>query len=236
MENHFIVIDDKRYKVKPPTLTTWFNFIQQKDFVNDYDMALFVLSQATGLSQEEIVKGDAIGIYNAATELIKYYTEIDNTFHQYITFNGVKYKFIDFKKLSFAEFIDLDEILKKPFEERMRLLPRLMAIFYRIVDNNDEYEPYDVVKIEKTAEVFKDLPINYFQGAMVFFYSIENILQGNTRFYLFSKNWMKLMILRIIKTLKVISGGMRLFITWLMRIYYRWTKWLGKTILKYSTS
>jgi len=115
-------------------------------------------------------------------------------------------------------------------------LPRLMAIFYRIVDNNDEYEPYDVVKIEKTAEVFKDLPINYFQGAMVFFYSIENILQGNTRFYLFSKNWMKLMILRIIKTLKVISGGMRLFITWLMRIYYRWTKWLGKTILKYSTS
>ena len=74
----------------------------------------------------------------------------------------------------------------------------LMAMLYRpLIDN--KLEEYDVEKMKKRAELFKKLPVKYFNGAVFFFRTLEKVLHRATTNYFYRlrlkiRNRMKLML------------------------------------------
>lgn len=228
---HEIEYDGKSYTVQEPTLEMWANLMTQKDFDTDFELALRLLEMATGLDQDKLREASAGSIYGAADGLIDYYSTQDNKYHEFIDFNGKKYRFVSLGELTFGEFIDIDDLISKPEVEKMKNLHMLMALLYREVDAKGDYLNYDLSRIKQTAEEFKKLPVKYLNGALFFFYVIELILSRNIRFSIRQKEYWKLKMFRLgIKT-KTLLDGIVLFITWPVRIFSRFRKWFKSTTL-----
>lgn len=231
---HEIEYDGKSYTIQEPTLEMWANLMTQKDFDTDFELAMRLISMATGLNEEELREASAGSVYGAADGLIEYYSTQDKTYHESFEFNGKKYKFVNLSQLSFGEFVDIDDLTSKPEVERLKNLHKLMALLYREVDEKGNYLNYDLSRIDKTAEEFKKLPVKYFNGALFFFYVIELTLLGNIRFSIRQKEWWKLMMFRAGIKIKTLLDGIVSYITWPVRISSIYLKSLKSTILNVS--
>lgn len=98
------------------------------------------------------------------------------TFVDRFTLEGVEYGFIpDWKKMTFAEFADLDTLMNKKPDEMLEYLHIFTAILYRPIvkqksKHKFEIEKYDSDTMIERAELFKDkLDIEYSLGAQFFF-------------------------------------------------------------------
>ena len=235
MEIHQITYDGKKYTVYEPTLDIWQELTLKQTWSSDFELAVTLISWITGLTEEEVNSASARSIINAADGIVEYYTNQSHEFYETFTFNEKKYKFIDIPNISFAEYIDIDDILNKQTSDRIKNLNVLMALFYRELDEDGNYLPYDIERVKKTALTFKKLPIKYLQGSSVFFYHIDNILSKNIRFYFPTRIWFKLQKNLMKRRIKTLSAGIRQSSLLPGKIYLRCQRWLKSIILKFST-
>ena len=224
-EIHRITYGDKTYVVTEPTLDVWMRLSTEIELSNDIELAVTLIGWITGLSDEEIRQADAQSIINAATGILDYYSSQSQRFYETFNFNGKDFKFIDLKNLTFGEYIDLDTFLQQNESIKSGRLNELMSMLYRELDDKGNYLPYDINRIKRTAEEFNKLPIKYLNGALVFFYLINNISVKNTpSFLLQMKERILKITTRIMKKVKTLLGGILPLFIWLKRTYYRLKK------------
>jgi hypothetical protein len=186
-----------------------------------------LLSQITGLSQEEIENADYQEILDAAQTISEYFLVESSEFKNEFDFNGKKYRFLDLPNLKFGEFIDIDGFLTKPVIEKKKEMNLLMAMLYREVGEDGNYLPYDSSKVQLRAEEFKKLPVKYVNGASSFFLRLGRISQGNTTLSFWSKvKMMTRMIYLSVKFLLLIGFGLgsALLSRWLTKILQKLTR------------
>lgn len=229
-----IKYDGKTYPVTEPTIEVWTNIMASAELDTDIDLAVRVISWITGLEEEEIEKADARSVLSTSEGIINYYLTQSKEFYKEFEFNGKNYKFIDLKAMTFGEFIDIDDILGKPDSVRRGKLHELLALLYREVDDKGKYLDYDIERISNTAEEFKKLPIKYLNGVLVFFYTIRNTLERNTRLSLERRE----RVLRLKMKLKnlLTGAGIKSSFFWLTSSSIKWITLLKRTISKYLIS
>lgn len=223
MKTHYIVYEGKEYKIQEPTIEVWNRINILKDLTEPKEFQLYLISIATGLSIEQIKEADWQGVVDVADHLAEYFLgDESDKFYNNFEFNGKKYGFINLEKLTFGEFIDIDEYLNRPLSKRNGELNHLMALFYRELDDKGQLVPYDASKLEDRALLFKFLPIKYLKGAMRFFFRLEHILQKSTRSS-FHRMYYR-MKWKLKSHLRAFGGGMRHLYIYLMRTYLRYRR------------
>lgn len=216
---------NSEYKLKEPTIELWNKLMALKDWTDETEFSVKLISELCELTEEEVRNKDWQEIVPLAQSLSNYILQDSKQFYKEFEFDKTTYRFIDLNKLSFGEFIDLDTFLMKPVNERIAQSSLLMSMLYREVDNKNKLVPYDSSKLEERAEKFKQLPIKYLNGASTFFLLLEKVLLQNTQNYS-SNNPIKNLMTRIsqvgiwIRSL-VFGVGLILLPNWRMKILQR---------------
>lgn len=192
MVEHKITYNEKEYVIPEPSIALWVKLDLYKDILSEEKFILKIIEESTGLKEEEIRKADWFDIVQVANGLTEMLLEIKDKFHPEFEFKGQKYRFIDLPNLTFGEFIDIDSFLQKNEAERKSQLNFLMALFYRDVDENGKISVYDGKKTQERAELFKELPVKYVNGAMSFFLRLEQTLQKPSVKFLLQLKWWRM--------------------------------------------
>jgi len=191
MIKHKITYQDKEYVVNEPSIQIWTKLDFYKDILDDNDFVIKIISESTGLSEDQIMEADWFDILQVASGLSELLLNINDEFHNEFEFDGVKYKFIDLPNLTFGEFIDIDAFLQKNEAERKSQLNFLMALFYREVGEDGKVIKADGELLQARAEKFKNLPVRYVHGALGFFLRLEKILQKPSLKFLVRLKWIQ---------------------------------------------
>lgn len=150
-----------------------------KDIVEDEYFSLKLISELSGAPVDLLQKVN----YNEINYLTNYCLTLfpnSNNFVDRFELNGVKYGFIpDWKKMSFAEWVDLDTLFTKKEKEVMDYIHIITAIMYRpiISENGNKYEieDYNSDKMIDRSELFKnELDIKFYIGASFFLSQFVN--------------------------------------------------------------
>jgi len=192
MIKHTITYQDKEYVVNEPSIQIWTKLDFYKDILDDNDFVIKIISESTGLTEEQIMQADWFDILQVASGLSELLLNINDDFHPDFEFDGVKYKFIDLPNLTFGEFIDIDSFLQKNEAERKNQLNFLMALFYREVGEDGKVVKNDGELLQARAEKFKNLPVRYVHGALGFFLRLEKILQKPSLRFLVRLKWIQM--------------------------------------------
>ena len=192
MIKHTITYQDKEYVVNEPSIQIWTKLDFYKDILDDNDFVIKIISESTGLTEEQIMQADWFDILQVASGLSELLLNINDDFHPDFEFDGVKYKFIDLPNLTFGEFIDIDSFLQKNEAERKNQLNFLMALFYREVGEDGKVVKNDGELLQARAEKFKNLPVKYVHGALGFFLRLEKILQKPSLRFLVRLKWLQM--------------------------------------------
>jgi hypothetical protein len=192
MIKHTITYQDKEYVVNEPSIQIWTKLDFYKDILDDNDFVIKIISESTGLTEEQIMQADWFDILQVASGLSELLLNINDDFHPDFEFDGVKYKFIDLPNLTFGEFIDIDSFLQKNEAERKNQLNFLMALFYREVGEDGKVVKNDGELLQARAEKFKNLPVKYVHGALGFFLRLEKILQKPSLKFLVRLKWLQM--------------------------------------------
>tara|TARA_R110002167_G_scaffold109315_2_gene278679 strand:- start:4565 stop:5239 length:675 start_codon:yes stop_codon:yes gene_type:complete len=170
------------------TLGSYQRFMElAKDETDEHTQALNTISALTGAPQgllEKCKKEDIDEVLKCVAGLLTH--KVNTTLNTHITIDGVEYGFHPkLKDLTMAEFVDLDNNLKEPWEN----MHRVMAILYRPITNKKknkyDIEEYDSTKCMQNAEKFKDaLSIATVNGASGFFLIIAEEYQVVLQSYL----------------------------------------------------
>jgi hypothetical protein len=172
-----ITYQDNQYVIAEPSIELWTKLGALKDIMDESSFLIKIISESTGLTDQEIRKADWFDIMSVGSVLAEYLIEQDGKFENEFEFKGQKYRFIDLPNLTFGEFIDIDTILARPEVERKSQLHLLMAMLYREVGSDNKLIEYDSSKVMMRSELFKQLPIRYVQGAIGFFFHLEKMLR-----------------------------------------------------------
>ena len=213
MEKLYISIDEKDYQVNEPTIQDWAKLNLMKDIGEEKDFVLNVLSISTGVEIPLLEQANYIQVREAADYLIEYFLSLNETFYQTFDFEDVKYRFIDINNLSFGQFVDIDEFLKRDEHYKRVNMNELMAMLYQPIDQ----EKYDASLIPERARKFKKLPVKYLQGSLLFFLNLRKRLLQNTPYYLRLIWKVKRIMSQLSKRLAPIGVGMRRLYFWRKR-------------------
>ena len=223
MKNISIEYQGKDYEVKVPTIEMWGRLVAWKDILEEKDFLVKLISESTGLPEDDVRQADWFDILNIGSYLTEHLITQTTDFHNEFDFKGKKYRFLDLPNLSFGEFIDIDTILSKDEHERKSSLHTLMAVFYREIGEDGKLVPYDSGKVAGRAELFKQLPMMYVNGSMSFFLRLEQILRRPSLSFLVRSKLLKMKksIKKVMKkTFKSIGGGLAFLPHWLMRTFH----------------
>lgn len=223
MKNISIEYQGKDYEVKVPTIEMWGRLIAWKELLEEKDFLVKLISESTGLPENDVRKADWFDILNIGSFLTEHLITQSTDFHNEFVFKGVKYRFLDLPNLSFGEFIDIDTLLSKDEHERKSALHTLMAVFYREVGEDNKLVAYDSGKVGERAEIFKQLPVMYVHGSMSFFLRLEQILQRPSLSFLVMSKSLKMMksIKKVRKRIsKSIGDGLVSLRLWLMKTFH----------------
>jgi len=219
-----IEFEGKEYTILEPTISLWNNLNQLKDFQEEWEFGLSMISMMTGLSEQQILECDYETIKNTTENLSAWLLDTQDKFHEEFEFKEITYKFIDLNNIKFGEWIDIDFFLNKPMSYRQKNLNELMALLYREKDpETGRCVKYNTMDTKKRAALFQQLPVKYLRGAMVFFYALENILLNPTLMYSINRQWLRTKH-RINKLMKKSGDGITLWYSYLVRMFSRWKK------------
>jgi len=177
MENVKFELDGVEYVL--PTFINIDNYVKIfkiKDVFSDEYFAAKLLNILTGAPIEKILEGNWQEVQWLANYSMTLFPKEKPSFKDKFTIDGVEYGFIpSWKKLSFAEYIDLDTLITKKPDEILDYVHIIMAIMYRPIISlpyEKEYiiEPYTQDTLYKRADIFKKkLDISYYIGSQFFF-------------------------------------------------------------------
>lgn len=184
-------IDKKEYELPEYiSIGNYVDIFKIKDLFDDKYLAAKVVSKLSGCPMEDLLDTD----YNQVDQLGAYCMTLFPTgqpkFEDRFQLDGVWYGFIpNWKKVTFAEFVDLDTLFGKKKNQILDNIHILTAIMYRPITSDPslpkyEIEKYDVDSMEDRAFLFKNqLDIRYFLGAQFFFINFGLNLLNNTQQY-----------------------------------------------------
>lgn len=151
-----------------------------KDLLSDDYFAAKLISIITGAPLEKLFEGDYDQLNYLAAYILSLFPKETPKFQDRFTIDGIEYGFFpNWREMTYAEFVDMDTISTRPVEEMLKMLHVLAAVMYRpivSVDEDKQYhiEKYDVQKMTKRAELFKNkLDVRYVLGAQSFFTLLE---------------------------------------------------------------
>ena len=188
----------------------------------------------TGLEKNEVKyskKKDMDFVNSYLTE--HYLTNQKNELKTIIELKGTKYGLMtDMSTLNFGGWVDLEFLTTEGVEKNVH---KIMALMYRpiIGENKKGYEigPYDHDEMEVRAELFLDLPIEYFWGVSNFFLNLAKAYTENIKASLeYQRTKEKALTrLRMMNPLKILYKLYHGFIglalwSYLRKTLRRWTK------------
>lgn len=223
-QRHYIEYDGVEYEVKEPTIQSFMTLNLLKDLEDDKNFAITLVSIATGIGEEQIREADWFQVKKASEFLTTYFLELSMKFYKEFTFKDKEYTFIDLENLTFGEFVDIDNFLQREDVYRKSNSNELMALLYREKGKDGKPEKYDYSKVRERSELFRELPMKYYQGAMRFFLVLENILQGNIRYYSPTTRLLMKIRKKLVKVLVSIGDGIPRLYSYLVKIYQKSTK------------
>jgi len=233
MEKHFIEYDGQEYRVNEPTIELWSKLNTLKDLYEDNEFSIIIISLATGLSTDQLRQASWEGVYETSTYLTNYLLKDGDKFYNEFEFKGQKYRFLSLENLTFGEFIDIDEFLSRDPAKKASELNLLMALLYREVDEEGNLTPYDASVLKDRAELFRQLPVKYLNGAMVFFCRLENILRVSTHSFL--RRQMMNLKWSLIRGLRDTGVGIHRWYTYRGITFSKYTRWLRDLYSRFST-
>jgi len=182
--------------------------------------------------------GDITNVWKAINEVLEESGKPE--FYPIIEFNGVVYGYQPLSKMSLAEYIDIDNLVK----DKLNNIEQMLAILYRPITKNNikgfkfktksslkliftkektehlfpyyDVEEYDNEKRKLQAEAFKDFPASVGLGALAFFLGVGNLSLADslTSTLPNSKKQTKEMMMKEIKAYKNIMGGSTRYMSW----------------------
>lgn len=215
-------IENKEYELKDfLSIEDYQKIYMIKDFIEEEFYQTKLINAITGIKNDLLIKTNHIQINYLSNYILSLFPDTKYPFIDKFTLNGIEYGFIpSWKKMSFAEFVDLDTFMNKTPEEIVNNLHILCAIMYRpIISKRKEHdfkiEEYDIDKMEERAELFlKELDVKYVLGGQFFF----------SRFAKESLNYIPQSL-----TQKMRNYWIKIKITWKMRKII-WKLLLGKPL------
>ena len=216
MEKIIIELDGTDYEVKEPTIHNWAVLNLLKDIEEEDNFVKSIVSISTGIEEDLLEQANFLQVKKASDYLTHYFLELGNRFYPEFEFKGKEYKFIDINNLSFGHFIDIDTFLQKDESFKKSNMNELMGMLYMEKDE----DKYSSRKATERKELFKDLPVKYLQGSLLFFLSLRKRLQENTPYYLKIKWKMK----KVLKHLGRIGVGIQQSYIWLVKTLKTWKK------------
>lgn len=149
---------------------------QYQNFVSNQDMKIEIF---TGLSKKEI-EGIAQKDYDYLNSQIDTALNSPSVFKQQFNLNGIDFGMIpNFDKITAKEYFDLST-----YGVEVETLHNVMAIAFRpIKDKGNLYTIEDYNGTEQYAEIMKQMPLNYVNGFLSFFLTLQNDLLNYIKKY-----------------------------------------------------
>lgn len=231
MEIHYIEYEGVEYKIPEPTIELWNQINTAKEFKDNKEFVIYLLSIVTGIPVDNLLDAEWESMYETSNYLAEYFLSTSEQFYNEFTFEGKTYRFIDLDRLTFGEFIDIDEFLSRPLLQRQKELNQLMALLYREVDINGNLTKYNGMEVEARAKTFKRLPVKYLRGAMRFFFHLDIILQKSTHSSSRLQMWRRIKITKTL--LRAFGVGTQRLYIYLVRMYSNSIKWVRNHFWRY---
>jgi len=170
-------LEGVKYKLpKDLSIGTYVKIFKVKNLFDEDYFEPKLISIVTGADEKLLEDAPRVQISYLANEIAKLIPFERPTFVDRFILEGIEYGFIpEWKKMTFAEFADLDTLMNKKPEEMLDYLHIITAILYRPIvkqksKHKFEIEKYDSDIMVERAELFKDkLDIEYSLGAQFFF-------------------------------------------------------------------
>lgn len=147
-----------------------------KDLLSEEYFAAKLVSIVSGAAVEDLMDADYEQVNYLAAYILNQLPKTTPKFEDKFVLDGIEYGFIPkWQEMTYAEFVDLDTIATKPQEEMLNMLHILAAVMFRPIINKKsehdfEIEKYDVAKMVKRSELFKQkLEVRYVLAAQDFF-------------------------------------------------------------------
>lgn len=157
------------------------NFYDWSNAKNDIERIMAV----SGLSKEEAEK-IPLQHYSSILEVFETGLKKQTSKHQQIiTLNGVEYGFIpNLYSMTIGEYIDLTEFSKDIEKNILKISGILYRPVTKRINKKYQIEPYSVTNNEMRLDDIGQLTLEYFNGAMLFFWTLLNELQVTSQDYL----------------------------------------------------
>lgn len=175
-----------------------------KDFLGEEYFQSKLINAITGAKLESILKTNHAQINYISQYIMSLFPDTKYPFYDKFVLNGIEYGFIpSWKKMSFAEFVDLDTLLTKKENEIINNLHIICAIMYRPItkkrkEHDFEIEEYDSKTVEERAQLFlNELDVKYVLGGNFFFSVFAKQSLESSQPYLTLKNksfWKKMVL------------------------------------------
>jgi len=236
-----------KVKITIPEYLSVDNFkrLQNLEHLTDLNKLVETIHVFTNIDKEEIIKWSPKDMGIIANDLTSAmdYKEI---FYPIIQINDVNYGYADISQMTLGEFIDLERLCKEPVNN----LAEIMTVLYRPIVKHkfnkmswktlhgvrlftekldNVFKWYDIKDYnskdrETNAEIMKQLPVQFAQGAMGFFLGLVNLSLANMNPYLDKKNKTQkrgnvTLTRKTLETLTSIGDGLRQYINYPKQIY-----------------
>ena len=202
---------------------------------------LHTISAVLDVSVDEVKKlaiGDVAKLWNEIATLLEDASKPE--FYPIIEFEGIQYGFTPMSKMSLAEYIDIDNLVK----DKIANLPQLLAILYRPITKHKikdmkfrfkssvkliftkdkvehlmdyyEVEEYDSKSRKERALAFESFPISVGLGALSFFLGVANLSLADslTSTLPNSSPTKQKMTREMMKVSKLTMGGFTRYMSW----------------------
>ena len=159
----------------------YLSIIKRED-ISEFDKTKRIVTLFTGLKRRDVELID-VGDYDVIVKQINKALDLDVSFENRFSINGVEYGFIPkLDDITAGEYIDLSSYGTSP-----ETLHKVMSILFRPVILSDAFGNYEIESYtanSEYADVMRQAPMNVVNGMLVFFCLLSSELQIHTLKYI----------------------------------------------------
>ena len=152
----------------------YLSIIKRED-ISEFDKTKRIVTLFTGLKRRDVELID-VGDYDVIVKQINKALDLDVSFENRFSINGVEYGFVPkLDDITAGEYIDLSSYGTSP-----DTLHKVMAVLFRPVILSDAFGNYEIESYTANsdyADVMKQAPMNVVNGMLVFFCLLSSELQ-----------------------------------------------------------
>jgi len=202
----------KIYEFKEPTIKVWSEVMALKEFLEEDELNIRMISMCLGMEREEIIECEAEKIIDIANRIQELFKQRNREFYAKVELNGKTFNLVDYTKIKFGQFVDIDTFLSKDESYKIKNLNELAS--YLFIEEGKEYSDID---FKRQAEEFQQLPVKYVDGAVFFLVNLGLTSHHLSQIYSGKKFlwWMTKTMIRSPR----IGAGIQLFLSLLAMIY-----------------